>query len=90
MGRCVVRNTSLSWRLEPLEGTAPAARLRSFLKRLSDEQRPDAGDGIRHGRGAVRGRLSKFEPCVPPRLLDAWIAERTIDLESARRCLDEL
>ena len=47
----------------------------------------DAGDAIRLAESCARGRLSKFQPCLPPRLEAELLAETLTDDAAARAVL---
>ncbi len=53
--------------------------------RLAREGRPSLDDAIAHADGPSRRRFSKFERCVPERLLLSLLVEQTLDLDGARR-----
>ncbi len=79
-GRCIVRNTSID-----LSGRAgqSIAGAKGLLRTLAASGRPNRDDAGRFAEGAIRHRLSKFEPCLPPRLLCQLWAEAGLDLEGA-------
>ncbi len=52
------------------------AAIRNALAELRDEQRPNHEDAVRLAELCARGRLSKFEPCLPDRLLNEYLAEQ--------------
>jgi ATP-dependent Lhr-like helicase len=63
--------------------------IRQAIDRLRAENRPDEQDALRFAASCARGRLSKFEPCLPERLASAYLAELLTDPVEARRALDE-
>jgi ATP-dependent helicase Lhr and Lhr-like helicase len=63
--------------------------IRQALDRLRAEGRPHAGDAMRFAASSARGRLSKFEPCLPEHLASAYLAELLTDPDEARRILAE-
>jgi ATP-dependent helicase Lhr and Lhr-like helicase len=79
-GRCVVRDTSISCRDEA--GSSDAA-LRDLVRRLAEQERPNAEDARRFASPTGRARLSKFEPCLPEELILELVAERGVDLQGA-------
>jgi len=83
-GKCTVRNVSITCKEEA--GKSQAA-LRAFIRRLEAEGRPALSDAQKHAEGAARGRVSKFEPCLPERLLQELLAEIVVDVEGARRAV---
>jgi len=86
-GRCVVRNTSIRW-----QGSSGNAHreLRRWLGELAAAGRPHADDAMRFARLAARRRLSKFQPCLPEKLLDGFLVDHAFDLEGASRCVRAL
>jgi ATP-dependent Lhr-like helicase len=67
---------------------ASAARsevaIRQALERLSEEARPNRQDALAYAEGLDRTRLSKFQPCLPPRLEVEYLSEMLTDaLEGA-------
>jgi ATP-dependent Lhr-like helicase len=83
-GRCVVRNVSITCREEAGKSSG---RLRAYVRFLAEQGRPNDDDAREHAAGAVRGRVSKFEPCLPPRLLNELLAGMVLDVEGARRVI---
>jgi hypothetical protein len=53
------------------------------------DRRPDEQDALRFAASWARGRLSKFEPCLPEHLASAYLAEPLTDPVEAGRALDE-
>lgn len=62
--------------------------IRQAIDRLRAEGRPDEQDALRFAASCARGRLSKFEPCLPEHLANAYLAELLTDPVEARRALD--
>jgi ATP-dependent Lhr-like helicase len=59
----------------------------AFIQQLRRENRPNREDALRFASGAVRGRVSKFEICVPePLLLELW-AHSVLDQAGAREAV---
>jgi ATP-dependent Lhr-like helicase len=83
-GRCVVRDTSISCRDEA--GTSVAA-LRDLVRRLAEQQWPNAEDARRFATQSGKARLSKFEACLPAPLLAELAGERAVDVVGARAAL---
>ncbi|MEP6651898.1 MAG: DEAD/DEAH box helicase [Myxococcales bacterium] len=50
--------------------------IRQALDELRAASRPNADDALQFAASCARGTLSKFEPCLPDRLLNAYLAER--------------
>jgi ATP-dependent helicase Lhr and Lhr-like helicase len=84
-GKCVVRNVSITCQDEA--GQSDAA-LRDLLARWAAAGRPSHEDALAFAqRSAGRARVSKFQPCLPERLLMALLAEVVTDAPGARRAL---
>src|SRR5262249_35046588 len=49
--------------------------IRKAIAALRDEGRPNREDAVRLAELCVRARLSKFEPCLPDRLLNEYLAD---------------
>lgn len=54
------------------------AGIRAALDELRMASRPNQEDALRFAASCARGTLSKFEPCLPDRLLTAFLAERLV------------
>jgi ATP-dependent helicase Lhr and Lhr-like helicase len=63
--------------------------IRMALDQLRTERRPSDADALRFAQFCARGRLSKFEPCMPETLLAHYFAATLTDPATARACLDE-
>lgn len=84
--KVTARNTSIVFK----DGAGKSlVAIREAITKLRDESRPNLDDAIAHSDGPSRMRLSKFEPCVPERLLLSLLAERTVDLDGARRVVGD-
>jgi ATP-dependent Lhr-like helicase len=59
--------------------------IRLALAELAAEQRPNHEDAVRFAESCARGRLSKFQPCLPPRLEAEYLAEAITNEDEARR-----
>lgn len=83
-GKIVARNSSLT-----LKGNAgrSAAAVGESLESLHAANRPHEQDALRFAEGAKRGRLSKFEPCLPDGMLQRFYARTVLDLEGAQRAI---
>lgn len=57
--------------------------IRQALDELRAAGRPNGEDALRFAASCARGTLSKFEPCLPDRLLNQYLAERLTEWESA-------
>jgi len=82
--KVTARNTSIVFREEAAKSLVLA---RQAVEHLAREARPTLADAVAHANGPSRRRFTKFEPCVPERLLAALLAERTVDVEGARRAV---
>ena len=75
-GKVVSRNTNLTLKAE---AAASEYAVRQFLGHLAANGRPNADDARRAADAHGPARLSKFEPCLPERLLAELQAEQTLD-----------
>lgn len=80
-GTVTARNESMTLKGEAATSTV---RVDRFLTELLATGRPSADDAKRFAPSAARGRLSKFEPCLPERALSRLQAEWVVDLFGAR------
>lgn len=80
-GKVTARDLALTCREEAGKSEP---RLRQLLHDLHAQGRPNHHDARAHAQGAARSRLSKFEPCLPEPLLCDLLADRAVDVESAR------
>ena len=87
LGEKVTAN-NLALRFREKAGESEVA-IRQAIERLRAEGRPDEGDALRFAASCARGRLSKFEPCLPDGLAAAYLAELLTDAGEARGCLGE-
>jgi ATP-dependent Lhr-like helicase len=71
-GKVVARDVSLTLKHE---AAASEVAVRTLLDRWTVEQRPGPADALRFAGDATRGRLSKFEACLPDTHLAALQAE---------------
>lgn len=84
--RVMARNTSIVFR----EGAAKSrVAVIQAIEGLARAGRPELDDAIAFSESESRTRFSKFEPCVPERLLAKLLAERTLDLVGARKVMAE-
>jgi ATP-dependent Lhr-like helicase len=60
------------------------AGIRAALVELRREQRPDRADALRLAESCARGRLTKFQPCLPARLESEFLASALTDPAAAR------
>jgi len=61
--------------------------IRQALDELRAEGRPNRDDALRFAETCAKGRLSKFQPCLPLRLESEYIADALTDPEGARSIL---
>jgi ATP-dependent Lhr-like helicase len=61
----------------------------SWLSALRREGRPTRDDALAVVGALGGARLSKFQPCLPPRLEAAYLADMLTDVEGAREALGE-
>jgi ATP-dependent Lhr-like helicase len=61
--------------------------IREAIADLRREGRPNDADALRLAENCARGRLSKFQKCLPPRLESAFLAEVLTDPVTARAAL---
>jgi ATP-dependent Lhr-like helicase len=85
LGEKVTAN-NLSLRFKGNAARSEAA-IRKAIDELRTAGRPDQEDAQRFAAGCARGRLSKFEPCLPQSLLAAYMAEVLTDAPAAREVL---
>lgn len=62
-----------------------AAGIRQAQAALREAGRPDGADALRYAQGISRGRLSKFQACLPAELEARYLAEALLGEEAARR-----
>ncbi len=82
--RCVCRNTSITLRDDA--GKSLAA-VRDVIHQLAQQGRPTEEDACKYALGAKRGRLSKFEPCLPEELLVELTAQALLDAPGAAKAV---
>jgi len=84
-GKAVVRNESMT-----LKGDAGKSviALRQVLERWRAEGRPHDGDAVRFAAQGARARVSKFEPCLPERVLARLMADAVVDVDGARAVVE--
>jgi ATP-dependent Lhr-like helicase len=63
--------------------------IRQAIADLRAEGRPNDADALRLAENCARGRLSKFQACLPPRLESAFLAEVLTDAAAARAAIAE-
>lgn len=82
--RVVVDNLYIGFR----EGAAASeVAIRQAMDELRTESRPNRADALRFADACARGRLSKFQPCLPSRLEADYLADNLTDVVGARAIL---
>jgi ATP-dependent Lhr-like helicase len=70
------------------QAAASEVAIREALDSLRAARRPDHDDALRFAKGCARGRLSKFQPCLPERLEAELLAEALTDADAAREAIN--
>jgi ATP-dependent Lhr-like helicase len=70
------------------QAAASEAAIRDAIAELRRDGRPNDGDALRLAESCARGRLSKFQKCLPPRLEAAFLAEVLTDPVAARAAIE--
>ncbi len=83
-GRVISHDSSLTFTKEA--GKSVVA-VRQALARLRDQGRPSSGDAARFAPDATRGRVSKFQPCLPDALARELMVDKLVDVHGARLAL---
>jgi len=84
--KAIARNTNIKL----IDGAGKSrAALDELVARWRSEARPTDDDALRVALAVKRGRLSKFEPCLPEPLLRALAARTTLDVGGARAALTQ-
>jgi ATP-dependent Lhr-like helicase len=83
-----VTSNDLSLGFTPESGRSDVA-IGEWVASLRAEGRPSRADAVAAAGAFSHLRLSKFQPCLPPSLLDAYLAEVLTDPEGARESLAE-
>lgn len=81
-----VTSGNLAIRIRGKAGESEAG-LRTALRELAEHGRPTDEETGRFVNTVAKARLSKFEPCLPERLLARHIADYTLDATGARAAL---
>ncbi len=82
--KVVVDNLYLGFRGQ---AASSEAAIRQAIADLRHDVRPNDADALRLAENCARGRLSKFQRCLPPRLESAFLAEILTDPQSARAAI---
>jgi ATP-dependent helicase Lhr and Lhr-like helicase len=61
--------------------------IRQAMDELRTESRPNRADALRFAETCAKGRLSKFQACLPPRLEADYLADNLTDPAAARAIL---
>jgi len=86
-GKVIVRNLNLSLKDSAAQSIAA---VREYLHQLAEQGRPNRDDGQTHAAAALKGRISKFQPCLPEETLWALIEDSVLDLEGAREVIQHV
>jgi ATP-dependent Lhr-like helicase len=63
------------------------AAIRQAIADLRGEDRPDHADALKFAESCARGRISKFQPCLPDRLEAEYLAEVLTNVDEAQAAL---
>jgi ATP-dependent helicase Lhr and Lhr-like helicase len=63
------------------------AAITLLIEELRRSERPSDADAQQFAASCARGRLSKFQPCLPERLLSVFLSEQLTDVTGARLAL---
>ena len=63
------------------------AAIRQAIADLRSEDRPDHADALKFAESCARGRISKFQPCLPDRLEAEYLAEVLTNVDEAQAAL---
>ncbi len=69
------------------QAAASDVAIRQAIDQLSKEARPNHDDALRFAESCGKSRMSKFQPCLPPRLEAEYLAELLTDHAAARAIL---
>ncbi len=83
--KIAVHNLYIAFRAQ---AASSESAIRQAIADLRKEGRPNDADAMRLAEGCARGRLSKFQKCLPPRLESAFLAEVLTDPVGARLALE--
>lgn len=70
------------------QAATSAAAISQAIAQLRTEHRPNDADALRLAENCAKGRLSKFQKCLPERLESAFLAEVLTDPSAARAVLE--
>jgi ATP-dependent Lhr-like helicase len=85
--RVTSRNTSIIFR----DGAAKSrVAVKQAILALANAGRPTPADALAFSMSESRARFSKFEHCVPERLLGKLLAERTLDICGAQKLMAQV
>ena len=74
-----ITNNNLNISFKEQAGQSEVA-IRHALDELREQERPNHADALRFAELCTHGRLTKFEPCLPDRLLNEYLAEELTEL----------
>ena len=84
--RVLADNFGLSFRDDAAKSLAA---IRDTALELRDEGRPTQDDAVLFASLCTRGRISKFQPCLPEELESMYLAEVLTSPETARKALSD-
>jgi ATP-dependent helicase Lhr and Lhr-like helicase len=85
--KVVVDNLYIAFRGQ---AAASDVAIRKAITELRAEGRPNDADALRLAENCARGRLSKFQACLPARLESAFLADVLTDVAAARAAIANL
>ncbi|HMJ14855.1 MAG TPA: hypothetical protein VK524_25760 [Polyangiaceae bacterium] len=74
-----IANNNLNLTFKEHAGESEVA-IRQALQQLHEQGRPNHEDALKLAELCAHGRLTKFEPCLPDRLLNEYLADELTDL----------
>ena len=66
------------------QAASSSVAIRQALRQLVAEARPSDDDALRFAEQCARGRMSKFQPCLPEALVSRYLADTLTDVSTAR------
>lgn len=84
--RVVVDNFYVAFRGD---AAGSESKVRAAIEELRASGRPNREDALAFAEQCARGRLSKFQPCLPPGLENELMAERLTDADAARAAVSD-
>lgn len=65
------------------QAASSSVAIRQALRQLVAEARPSDDDALRFAEQCARGRMSKFQPCLPEALVSRYLADTLTDVAAA-------